>query len=255
MTKIILSGIGGKMGRAILALAKKSTKYEIVCGVDKAGASDIDVPVFSSFDYVTGIDADVIVDFSRPNALDSMLQYALKTKTNIVIATTGYTSEDLLKIVNASNEIAIFKASNMSLGVNLVANLVKQAAVFLGKDFDVEIIEQHHNQKIDAPSGTALTLAKKVNEAFDDRYKIIEGRSGANCKRMHDEISICSVRGGTIVGKHDVLFIGNNETVTISHEATSRDIFGAGALKAAAFLEDKEHGVYDMDNLIADMLG
>lgn len=254
MIDIIFSGISGKMGKATLNLVNKTDEFDIVAGVDKYKASDINVPIFSSFDDVDINKADVIIDFSRPDQLTKLLDYAVKTKTNVVLATTGYTSEQLAEIVTASNHIAIFKASNMSLGVNLVANLVKQSAQFLGGDFDIEIIEQHHNQKVDAPSGTALTLANKANEAFNNTYKIVEGRNGADCKRQHDEISISSVRGGTIVGKHDVLFIGNNEIVTISHEATSREIFANGALKAAKFIMSKLKGLYNMDNLIDEML-
>ena len=254
MINVIFSGICGKMGRATLNLVKNSDEFEIVCGVDKYKASDVDVPVYDNFQLIKGKIADVIIDFSRPDNIDGLLEYAIKTNTNVVIATTGYDSKQLAKITAAAESIAVFKASNMSLGVNLVANLVKQAASFLGGDFDIEIIEQHHNQKVDAPSGTALTLAGKANEAFNNNYKIVEGRHGAAAKREHDEITISSVRGGTIVGKHDVLFIGNNETVTIAHEATSREIFASGALKACKFLTDKLTGLYDMDDLINQIL-
>lgn len=252
MIKLILSGINGKMGKAIVNLVQNNKNFEIVAGVDLV-KGDLDIPVYDSFSKVEE-KADVIIDFSRPSTLDGMLHYATDNNTNLVIASTGYTSEDLLKIVNASNQVAIFKASNMSLGVNLIGNLVKQAAEFLGKDYDIEIIEQHHNQKVDAPSGTAITLAHKANEAFNDSYKIVNGRSGSNCKREQNEISISSVRGGNIVGKHDVLFIGNNEVVTISHEAQSREVFAEGALKAANYISTKEKGLFDMDNLINDML-
>lgn len=252
MINLILSGINGKMGKAIVNLVSNNDNFNIVAGVDLV-KGDLNIPVYDSFDNVEE-KADVIIDFSRPSTLDGMLAYATKTNTNLVIASTGYTSEDLLKIVNASNHISIFKASNMSLGVNLIGNLVKQAAAFLGADYDIEIIEQHHNQKVDAPSGTAITLAHKANEAFNDSYKIVNGRSGANCKREQKEISISSVRGGNIVGKHDVLFIGKNEVVTISHEAQSREVFAEGALKAANYVFTKEKGLFDMDNLIKDML-
>lgn len=252
MIKIILSGINGKMGKAILSLAKDSKDYQIVAGVDLV-KGNLDVPVYENFSQVQE-KADVIIDFSRPSTLNGLLDYATKNNTNIVIASTGYSNDDLLNIANASNKIAIFKSSNMSLGVNLIGNLVKQAAQFLGENYDIEIIEQHHNQKVDAPSGTALTLAKKANEAFNGKYNIIEGRSGKNCKREQNEISISSVRGGNIVGKHDVLFIGSNEVVTISHEAQSRQVFAEGALRAASYIVDKQKGLFDMDNLINDML-
>ena len=179
-----------------------------------------------------------------------MLDYALKTKTPVVIATTGYSDDQINKIKEASKEIAIFFTFNLSLGVNLICSLAKKAADILGNAFDVEIVEKHHNQKIDAPSGTAIMLANAVNEVFDNKMKYEYDRHSKREKRPKNEIGIHSVRGGTIVGEHDVIFAGRDEVITISHSAASKAVFAAGAVKAAKFIASKKNGLYDMNNII-----
>lgn len=254
MTKILIWGIGGKMGRNILDSLPSFQDAVCVGGVDKfADPSKFDVPVFKCGGDID-VKADVIIDFSRPDALDEILQYALKYKTGIMLATTGYSAEQQAKIDEASKSIAVFQSSNMSLGVNLMIELCRKAASFLGNSFEVEIVEQHHNQKVDAPSGTALSIASAINEEFDNAKEYNYGRHGKNCKRTDKEIGIHAVRGGTIVGKHDVLFIGKDEVLTIKHEAQSRAVFAQGAIRAGLFLAGKKAGKYSMKDLVAQII-
>ncbi|MDE5756083.1 MAG: 4-hydroxy-tetrahydrodipicolinate reductase [Clostridia bacterium] len=254
MTKILIWGIGGKMGKNILECLPSFENAVCVGGVDKfADPSQFSTPVFKSGKDIN-VDADVIIDFSRPDALDEILDYALAHKTGIMLATTGYTAEQQAKIDEASKSIAVFQSSNMSLGVNLMIELCRKAANFLGNNFEVEIIEQHHNQKVDAPSGTALSIAKAINEEFAGSKDFIYGRQGKNSKRQNNEIGIHAVRGGTIVGKHDVLFIGKDEVITIKHEAQSRMVFAQGAIRAGLFLATKQQGKYSMKDLVAEFL-
>ena len=254
MTKILIWGIGGKMGKNILECLSAFENAQCVGGVDKfADPKQFSYPVFKSGKDIN-VDADVIIDFSRPDALDEILEYALAHKTGIMLATTGYTPEQQAKIDEASKSIAVFQSSNMSLGVNLMIELCRKAANFLGNNFEVEIIEQHHNQKVDAPSGTALSIAKAINEEFAGSKEFIYGRSGKNSKRQNNEIGIHAVRGGTIVGKHDVLFIGKDEVITIKHEAQSRMVFAQGAIRAGLFLATKKTGKYSMKDLGAEFL-
>lgn len=248
--KLIIHGIGGKVGQIIMAAALKDESIELIAGIDKfADCSQFDVPVFKSFDDCN-LDADVIVDFSRPEALDSILKFALAHKTNIVFATTGFTESQQKQIDDASKEIAIFQASNMTLGVNLLVDISKQAAKFLGEEYDIEIIEQHHNMKVDSPSGTALYIADEINNVFDNSKFYKNGRDSKNEKRQKSEIGIHAVRGGTIVGKHDVMFIGADEVITITHEAQSRHVFAVGSLRAGKYICDKSFGKYSMDNIL-----
>ena len=247
MKKVILNGCLGRMGRVIDEILEQSNSLELVGGVDYKEASDLRYPVASSFDALN-IKADVIIDFSNPCALDMLLEYAIKTKTAVVIATTGYTQKQIEQIKEASISIPVFFSFNMSLGVNLLVNLAKKAAGILGEDFDIEIIEKHHNQKIDAPSGTAIMIAEALNENKNMQYEY--DRHSKRQKRSKNEIGIHSVRGGTIVGEHDVIFAGNNEVVTLSHQAYSRSVFATGAIHAASFIADKENGLYDMNALI-----
>lgn len=247
--KIIICGLYGRMGQAVLASAKASDQIEIVAGVDKFSRGTEEFPVFSDFSSCTA-DCDVIVDFSRPDALSDMLEFALAHRCGMVIATTGYSDEQKTAIAKASESVPVFQSFNMSLGLNLLSTFVRKAAEFLGDDFDIEIIEKHHNLKVDSPSGTALMLADAANTAFDGKKQYIYGRHGGDTGRKSSEIGIHAIRGGTIVGEHDVMFMGYNECVTLSHSAFSREVFARGALKAAIFLSDKESGRYDMQDVI-----
>lgn len=254
MTKILIWGIGGKMGKNILDSIPSFQNAQCVGGVDKfADPSKFDVPVFNCGKDIN-VSADVVIDFSRPDALDEILEYALKNKIGIMLATTGYSPEQQAKIDEASKVIPVFQSSNMSLGVNLMIELCRKAASFLGNAYEVEIVEQHHNQKVDAPSGTALSIANAINEEFDNSKEFNYGRHGKNCKRTNNEIGIHAVRGGTIVGKHDVMFIGKDEVLTIKHEAQSRAVFAQGAIRAGLFLAEQKAGKYSMKDLVAQIL-
>ncbi len=249
MIKTILCGSGGKMGAFVANAAIKDGNLEIVAGVDKFNNGQA-FPVFNSFSEVTK-KADVIIDFSNPSTLDSMLEYALCTKTPVVFATTGYSAEQVEKIKAAAKEIPVFFTFNMSIGVNLICSLAKKAAAVLGDGFDIEIVEKHHNQKIDAPSGTAIMLANAVNGEFGDTKTYEYDRHSKRQKRSKNEIGIHSVRGGTIVGEHDVIFAGHDEVITVSHAAYSREVFAVGAVRAARFIADKTAGLYDMNSIMS----
>jgi 4-hydroxy-tetrahydrodipicolinate reductase len=249
MTTIILCGCGGRMGKAIAAAAKND--YTVVAGGDinaSALSAACDFPIYEKISDFPG-KADAIIDFSHHSALPSLIEYAKKTKTPIVIATTGHTDEELALIEESSKEIAIFRSGNFSLGINLLITLAKQAAKTLGVDFDVEIVEKHHNKKLDAPSGTAIMIADAIaSERAESEY--VYDRHSVRKARDTSEIGIHSVRGGTIVGEHEVIFAGTNETITLSHSAASREIFANGALRAAKYLASKGAGIYDMSDLI-----
>ncbi len=249
MTDILLVGAGGKMGKFVAEVANNDSELNVKAGVDKFPTNTA-FPVFKSFGEVD-VKADVIIDFSNPTLLDDMLSYAQATKTPIVIATTGYSDAQTEKIKSASKEIPIFFTFNMSIGVNLICSLAKKAAQILGDKFDIEIVEKHHNQKIDAPSGTAIMLANAVNSVFDDEMNYEYDRHSKRQKRTKNEIGIHSVRGGTIVGEHDVIFAGHDEVITISHAAHSKEVFAEGAIKAAKFIIGKKPGLYDMNNIMS----
>ena len=251
MSNVLIYGIGGKIGHTLVREINKFDSLKLVGGVDKfvTDNSWLNVPLFKSLNDCN-VDVDIIIDFSRPDALDEILAYALKNKTTLILATTGYTDDQRAQIKNASQSIAIFTSANMSLGVNLLIDLSKKAAQFFGNSFDIEIIEQHHKMKVDAPSGTALALADNIKSVLKDSVDYQYGRQPDTGKRTDHEIGIHSIRGGNIVGKHDVLFIGNDETVTLSHEAQSRDVFALGALRAATFMADKPAGLYSMNDII-----
>lgn len=249
-TRIILCGACGKMGGNVLSLASEDENAEVVCGVDLF-PKEIGIPVYKSFSEVKE-EADVIIDFSSPTALQERLEYAKNKELGIVLAATGFTESDLALIDEYAKEVAIFKTANLSLGVNLMQALCKAAAQVLGDAFDVEIVERHHNLKKDAPSGTALMLADSVNEAFDGGKEYTYGRSGIVGARAKKEIGIHAVRGGTIVGEHEVCFAGEDEVITITHSAASKRVFAAGALRAAKFLKGKEAGRYEMKDLLAE---
>lgn len=246
MLRVIISGYSGSMGKVLTKCANEDSELEIVCGSSK---DDLDVP-FKTYHKMSEVEelADVIIDFSHHSTIDDTLSYAIKTKTPIVIATTGFNDEELEKIKESSNIIPIFHSSNMSLGVNVLVKLVKEAAKSLN-GFDIEIIEKHHNKKLDAPSGTAVMIANGVKEVLPDS-EYIYGRHGRSDKRSSNEIGIHAIRGGTIVGEHTTIFAGHDEVVEIKHSAQSKDIFAKGAIAAAKFLVKQEAGYYNMNNML-----
>ena len=249
-TRIILCGACGKMGGNVLSLLSTDEEATAVCGVDLFPKA-LPVPVYKSFDEIQE-DGDVIIDFSSSQNLKERLDYAKNKGVGIVLASTGFTADDLALIDEYASTTAIFKTANLSLGVNLMQALVKTAAEVLGDAFDVEIIERHHNLKKDAPSGTALMLAESVNEAFGGSKQTVDGRSGLCGERKKNEIGMHAVRGGTIVGEHEVMFAGEDEIITITHSARSKRVFAAGAIRAAKFLKGKPAGVYAMKDLLAE---
>lgn len=249
MIKVIICGASGKMGGFVADACKSDGDIQVVAGVDKVNLGQ-NFPIFGDFKSIN-TDADVIIDFSNLILLDSILEYAIKTNTAVVLATTGYSDSQIEQIKEASKKIPVFFTFNMSLGVNLICSLAKKAAAVLGDGFDIEIVEKHHNQKIDAPSGTAIMLANAVNSCFGGEKVYEYDRHSKRQKRSPKEIGIHSVRGGTIVGEHDVIFAGHDETVTISHSAQSKEVFAVGSVKAAKFLAEKPAGLYDMNSIIS----
>lgn len=247
--KILISGALGHMGRAVAAQAS-ADGIEIVAGVD-ALQGDCSFPCHTSFDALPDCSGAVIVDFSRPEALPSLLAYAVKNHLPVVLATTGYTPEQEQEVDQAARQIPVFRSANMSVGVALLRHLCQEAAKVLGETFDVEIVEAHHNRKVDAPSGTALLLFDAIKNAYDEPRYAQLGRGGRNCKRQHNEIGIHALRGGTVTGEHEVCFFGPAERIRLSHSAEDRSVFASGALKAAAYLQGKAPGRYTMEDLIA----
>lgn len=239
------------MGRILRDMALADNRFKLVGGVDINDEDYGDYKIYSNI-FNCELPVDVIIDFSRPAALENNLKFAKERKTGIVIATTGFSKEQLAMIDSYSADIPVFFSANMSLGVNLQMALSKETAQFFGPDTDIEIIEKHHNRKVDAPSGTALAIAKSINSAFSEPMRYVYGRNPETGKRTKGELCFHSVRGGTIVGEHSVLFIRNNEIVEIKHIAESRDIFAAGSLRAAEFLSGKPCGMYDMKDVIAE---
>lgn len=250
MTRFIVCGCNGKMGRAIAACVKERCDCEIVAGFDRNTDSSAGFPVYAN-PANCNVEADVVIDFSHPSALAGVLQYATEHHIPAVIATTGLSDEELLSLRDAAKHVPVFSSANMSLGVSLLAELAKKAAAVLGDSFDVEIIEKHHNQKIDAPSGTALMLADAVAEGLPYTPKRVYDRHSVREKRDRHEIGFSSVRGGTIVGEHEILFAGHDESISLSHTALSKEIFAAGAVSAAQFLVGKPAGLYTMKDLMA----
>ena len=248
MTRILLSGCCGKMGRFVASAVAGRKDCEIIAGIDIVDDETLGFPVFSNYDEVQ-VKADVIIDFSNPSLLPNMLDYAVKTGTGVVLATTGLTDEQIKTVEDAGKSVPVFFSYNMSIGVSLLCELSKVAAKVLGNGFDVEIVEAHHNQKLDAPSGTAIMLGNAIKEEMPDAYFEYDRHSKRE-KRHTNEIGIHSVRGGTIVGEHEVIFAGNDEIVKLSHSARSRAIFANGAVNAAVFLKNKTDGVYSMTDLV-----
>lgn len=249
MTNIILTGACGKMGKNIQNIVSARDDCKIVAGVDIYNDGTASFPIYPKIDEVKE-KADVIIDFSNPALLDSLLKYSEEKSTALVIATTGFDECQKMKINNASKNVPIFFTYNMSIGINLLANLAKKAVQVLGNDFDIEIVEQHHNLKIDAPSGTALMLADAINEELEKPMKYEYDRHSKREKRTKNEIGIHSIRGGTIVGEHEIIFAGIDENITLSHSARSKEVFAVGAVNAAVFMNGKTAGMYDMEQLI-----
>ncbi len=249
MTRIIITGANGKMGRVLQSVISAREDCKIVAGVDLNNEANAPFPVYKTMDEITET-ADVIIDFTNPVLLDDLLSYSKKTGTPLVIATTGYDEEQKMKIKETSKSSPIFFTYNMSLGINLLANLAKKAVEILGNDFDIEIVEKHHNQKLDAPSGTALMLADAICEVTPNHMKYEYDRHSKREKRSKNEIGLHSIRGGTIVGEHDIIFAGRDEIITLSHSARSKEIFAVGAVNAAIYMKGKTAGLYDMKELI-----
>lgn len=252
MIKIILNGCNGKMGQVISRLAKDDLDIEIVAGFDIVTEQKNDYPVFASPSEFSG-DADVLIDFSHPDSLSGLLEFCKARKIPAVISTTGLTNAQKNELTAASEKTAIFFSANMSLGINLLIDLAKKAAKLLENNFDIEIIERHHNQKIDAPSGTALAIADGISEALSYEPEYTYDRHSVRKKRKKTEIGLHAVRGGTIVGDHTVIFAGNDEVIELHHSAASKEVFAVGSIKAAKFLADKEKGMYNMNDLISSL--
>lgn len=252
MTNIILNGCNGKMGQVISRLVSQSDAYTIVAGFDIHDSSTNPYPVYNDPALYTG-HADVVIDFSHPDSFESIINYCKSRSLPIIVATTGLSNQQKNIMEAASGDIPLFFSANMSLGINLLIDLAKKATKLLSENFDIEIIEKHHNQKIDAPSGTALAIADAISQETAYRAEYVYDRHTSRKKRKPSEIGIHAVRGGTIVGEHSVIFAGNDEIIELKHSAASKEIFAVGALKAAAFMVDKPAGMYSMNDLISTL--
>lgn len=250
MIKVGISGCNGAMGRVLTGILNQTEDMDIVLGIDRNPNLHENIyPVYENASKVD-ISCDVVIDFSHPSVLEDRLNFCIKNKTAIVLATTGISKEQEKTINEASSYIPIFKSSNTSVGVNLIIDLVRKAASVLSDEFDIEIIEKHHNKKIDAPSGTAYMIANAINEELDDSLTYNYGRGGFSAKREKNEIGIHAVRGGTIPGEHTIIFAGMDEIIEIKHSALSKRVFADGAIKAAQYISSKEPGLYTMKDLI-----
>lgn len=249
MINILLSGCNGKMGQVITRLANEREGVCIGAGYDLNTSLQNSYPVFSDLKKCN-IDVDVIIDFSHPAALENLLQFAISRKIPAVISTTGLSNTQVKTLNDVSKHIPVFFSANMSLGVNLLIDLVKKATKVLHENFDIEIVEKHHNQKIDAPSGTALAIADAINSTLEEQQEYVYDRHSKRKKRSKNEIGIHAVRGGTIVGDHSIIFAGNDEIIELNHIAMSKEIFAVGSLNAAVFLHNKKPGMYSMNDLI-----
>lgn len=250
MINIIMHGCNGAMGQVIVKLLKEDTEAKIVAGVDISGEQLDDFPVYKNIFDITE-EADVIIDFAHISAVDDLLAYAKEKNMPLVLCTTGLSKEQVQKVEEYSKKCAILKSANMSLGINLLLKLVSEAAKVLYKaDFDIEIVEKHHRRKLDAPSGTALALADSINESLENSLYYVYERESKREKRDKKELGISSVRAGSIVGEHEVIFAGEDELISINHSAYSRSIFAKGAIAAAKFLYNKKAGLYTMSDLL-----
>ena len=253
MTRIMLSGCNGRMGQNIAAALKDRGDIRIVAGVDIAAGGRDGFPVYTDPSEYDG-ECDVVVDFSSPAALDSLLRYCTDKKLPLVLATTGHTDTQLRQIEDVAERIAIFRSANMSLGINLLTELARQTAKLLAGSYDIEIVERHHNQKLDAPSGTALALANAIRAALPFETENVYERQSVHRKRGQNEIGMHAVRGGTIVGEHEIIFAGPDEVIELKHSALSRGVFAGGAIKAAGFMPGRAPGLYGMQDLIAEII-
>ena len=249
MVKVIMHGCNGHMGQVITQLVEKDPEIEIVAGIDLNDCRDNGYPVFTDI-WACDVQADAVIDFCTAKATDTLLEYCEKRQIPVVLCTTGLTDEQIKKVEETSKHVAVLKSANMSLGINLLMKLVKEAAQTLAAGFDMEIVEKHHRLKVDAPSGTALALADSLNEGLDNAYHYTFDRSQRREQRDDKEIGISAVRGGTIVGEHDVIFAGDDEVITFQHTAYSKKLFAKGAIQAAKFLKGKEPGWYQMSDVI-----
>ena len=255
MVKAIMHGCNGHMGQVITGLVREDEGIEIVAGIDVVDCRDNGYPVFTKV-WDCKVEADVIIDFANAKAEDELLKFSVERKIPLVLCTPGLSDVQLKAVEEASKEVAILRSANMSMGINLLMKLLKDAAKVLAQaGFDIEIVEKHHNRKLDAPSGTAIALADCINDSLEQAYTYTYDRSKKHQKREKKEIGISAVRGGTIVGDHDVIFAGTDEVITFSHTAYSRAIFGKGAIQAAKFLAGKPAGYYQMEHVIADSAG
>lgn len=253
MTKVIMHGCNGKMGQMITNIIAAEEDIEIVAGVDASDHIKNTYPVFTNIAQCDAA-ADVVIDFCSAAAVDALLDYCAEKQIPCVLCTTGLSEAQLAHVDEAAKKVAVLKSANMSLGVNMLRKLLKNAAqVLVPAGFDIEIVEKHHNLKVDAPSGTALALADSINEEFDNQFEYVYDRSGKRERRTDKEIGISAVRGGTIVGDHDIIFAGEDEVITFSHRAYSKALFGKGAVQAAKFLKGKPAGKYDMKDVIGEV--
>lgn len=246
--KVLINGANGKMGEEVLKAIKQQPDFEVVCGFDCNTEIKKEFPIYSDIEEIQE-KVDVIIDFSVPKATFAILKYAVKTNTPIVIATTGFTAEEIKQIEEISKHVPVFRSSNMAFDINLMASLVQEIAKVL-KDADIEIVETHHNRKVDSPSGTAILLANAINEVLENKKTYEFDRMQKREARKKEEIGFSSIRGGNVVGEHTVKFFGENETLELKHTAYSRQVFAEGALRAAKFIVKQEPGLYDMKNLV-----
>lgn len=249
--KILISGASGKMGHAVASAIADREDCVVCAGIDLRTDAYADFQIYQDFSALPE-KPDVIIDFSNPAILDSLLNYCLVNGVPCVLAATGYSDEQKAQIQKASENIPVFFSGNMSLGINLLIQLAKKAVSILGNQFDIEIVEKHHNQKLDAPSGTALMIADAINNSLDNQYHYVYDRHSRRQKREKSEIGLHAIRGGTIVGEHDIIFAGHDEVITLSHSAASKEVFAVGAVNAAVFLKDQKAGMYDMSALMKD---
>ena len=250
MTRIIMHGCNGHMGQVITGIVANDANAQIVAGIDLRDDGHNLYPVFASLEECN-VEADVIIDFASAKAEDTLVDYIKKTKTPAVICTTGLSDEQLERVHEASKKTAVLRSANMSLGVNTLFKVLKSMTKLLADaGFDIDIVEKHHRRKLDAPSGTAIALAEAVNEPLDNEYEFVYDRSQRREQRPKKEIGISAVRGGTIVGEHEIIFAGQDEVIELKHTAYSRAIFGKGAVSAALYLAGKEAGMYDMSDVI-----
>ena len=251
MTRVILHGACGYMGKVVASLAAEDSDIEVVCGLDVKEDEGLGFTVYTDMDQCNE-DADVVIDFSVAQAVDALMDFCEERRLPVVLCTTGLSDEQLARVEALSQSVPVLRSANMSLGVNVLLSLVKQAAAALSPaGFDMEVVERHHNRKLDAPSGTALALADAMKEGADDDFSYVYDRSTKRQPRDAKEIGISAVRGGNLVGMHEAIFAGTDEIISINHQATSRTVFGKGAIEAAKFLSGRSAGLYSMQDVIA----